>query len=175
MGLKESKEQVESVVGGVGISNNTIVVAVDEDKMLWASRLFWTLEYYGHDNGKTRVLDGGLAKWKAENRPLTDQVVKRAAATFTARVDPAKIALKDQILANLGKPEQVILAAIPEGEFKGSNVKDHLKGGHIPGALQLDWTNNLTSGDVPVFKSASDLAQQYEGLGITEGKNAVLY
>lgn len=169
------KAQVETVLGGLGISNNTTVIAVDNDDMLWASRLFWTLEYYGHGNGKTKVLNGGIKKWKAENRELTGQTVERKAATFVANQDASKIALKQQILDSLGKGINTILATIPEAEFKGGNAKGHVKGGHIPGALQLDWTQNLTSGDVKVFKSASELAQQYEALGVTKGKGTVLY
>lgn len=170
------KDKFESLLSDLGTDKDTIVVAVDDAKMLWASRFFWTLEYYGHGDGKARVLDGGLKKWQAENRELTTDVAQvQKIALVTHQAIPARIALKQQIIDWIGNKNTAILATIPESEYKGGNAKNHLKGGHIPGALQLDWTENLTSGDVPVFKSAAELSQMYEKLGITKDKNVVLY
>ncbi len=170
-----TKEQIEKVLSDLGIGNDTIVVAVDDAKGLWAARLFWTLEYYGHANGKARVLDGGLKKWQAEKRELTAELPKVQKATFTAKADPSKLATKQEVLDSIGKKDTVILATIPEDEFKGGNEKSAKRGGHIPGALRIDWTENLTGGDVPVFKSAAELSKLYETAGITRDKNVVVY
>ncbi|MBI4282497.1 MAG: sulfurtransferase [Chloroflexi bacterium] len=170
------EDKLESLFTDLGIRNDTIVVAVDDARMLWASRLFWTLEYYGHGDGKARVLDGGLKKWQAENRLLTAEVpiVQRATLVNHPAV-PDRMATKDQILAWLGQTDTTILATIPLAEFSGGNTAGHVKGGHIPGALQLDWTENLTSGDVPVFKTAVELAPMYQAKGVTKDKNTILY
>ncbi len=170
-----SKEQLERLLSDAGVSKDTIVVALDDARGLWAARFFWTLEYYGHGNGKARVLDGGLKKWQAEKRELTTEVQTIKKTTYVAKVDPSPFASKQQVLDAIGKKDSVILATIPEAEFKGGNAKDHLKGGHIPGAVRLDWVENLTSGDVPVMKSAAELAAQYEAVGVVKDKNTILY
>lgn len=169
-----TKEQLEKLLGDLGISNNTTVVAVD-DSALWAARLFWTLEYYGHGDGKVRVLNGGMKKWKAENRALTTEAPKITKATFAANPQASRLATKQLILDNLGKAATTILATIPEAEFKGGNAANAQRGGHIPGAKQLDWPANLTTGDVPVFKSAAELATLYQTTGVTKDKNTILY
>lgn len=169
------REKLEALLGDLGISNDTIVVAVDDARMLWASRLFWTLEYYGHANGKARVLNGGLKKWQSENRELTPEVPRVQKASFAAKAEPGRLATKQQILGVLGDKNTTILATIPEPEFKGDNAKNHLKGGHIPGALRLEWTENLTPGDAAVFKPAGELAALYQGIGMSKDKNVIVY
>lgn len=169
-----TKPQLETLMGDLGIGNNTTVVAVD-DSTLWAARLFWTLEYYGHGDGKVRVLNGGMKKWKAENKGLTTEATKITKATFVANPQPNRLATKQIILDNLGKQATTILATIPEAEFKGGNAANAKRGGHIPGAKQLDWPANLTTGDVPVFKSAAELATLYQTTGVTKDKNTILY
>ncbi len=167
------KDKIESLLGNLGISNDTTVVAVDDARGLWASRLFWTLEYYGHGNGKARVLNGGLKKWQAEKHELTTEPPNVKKATFVAKPDPSKLVTKEQVLASLGKSETVILATIPEAEFRGGNEKGHVQGGHIPGAVRLDWTENLAEGDV--LKPTAELAPLYEDIGVTRDKNVVVY
>lgn len=169
-----TEDQAEKLFGSLGIDNDTTVVAVDGDNPLWASRLFWTLEYYGHGDGKARVLDGGMKKWKAENRELTDAETKITAAKFDARPQPAKLATKQQVLDAIGKAKSIILATIPEAEFKGGNKNSLERAGHVPGAAQLDWTQNLT-GDPLVFKPAAELKGQYEALGFTKDKDGIVY
>jgi thiosulfate/3-mercaptopyruvate sulfurtransferase len=170
-----TKEQIEGLMGELGVGNETTVVVLDDARGLWAARFFWTLEYYGHANGKVRVLNGGIQKWKVEKRDLTTETTKIQKATFTAKADPTKIATKQQILDGLNKKNATILATIPEAEFKGGNSNSAARGGHIPGALRLDWVENLIAGDVPLYKSEAELAKQYSDAGITKDKNLVVY
>ena len=97
------KDKLEGLLSDLGISNDTIVVAVDDAQGLLAGQLFWTLEYYGHSNGKARVLDGKLKQWQTEKRELTTEVPQVQKAIFVARVDPSKLATKQQILKSLGE------------------------------------------------------------------------
>ncbi|MBI2460686.1 MAG: hypothetical protein HYV61_04105, partial [Candidatus Rokubacteria bacterium] len=65
-------EQAEALFGRLGIDHDTRVVAYDDAGGLFAARLFYVLEFYGHD--RVRVLNGGLTKWVGEGRPLTGNV-----------------------------------------------------------------------------------------------------
>ncbi len=62
-------EEFEKVIRGLGINDDTIVVVYDQSSSNAAARLFYALEYYGHKD-KVRILNGGLAAWTAEERPL---------------------------------------------------------------------------------------------------------
>ncbi|MDO8473706.1 MAG: rhodanese-like domain-containing protein [Dehalococcoidia bacterium] len=170
-----SKAQAEDVFGNLGITDSTIVVAVGDTNMLWAARLFWTLEYYGHGGGKSRVLNGGITKWKAENKQLVSDVPSIKAAAFVATPQPNLIATKQQVLEVVnGKATAFILATIPLDEFNGGNKSSAARGGHIPGAQQLDWPQDLT-GDPAVFKSAAELQKTFASIGFTKDKNGIVY
>ncbi len=80
------KEEFESVMGRLGIDNDTTVVAYDDGGNTWSARLWWALRYYGHENVK--LLDGGLKKWTLEERPLETGVNTPKPATFTAQTQP---------------------------------------------------------------------------------------
>jgi thiosulfate/3-mercaptopyruvate sulfurtransferase len=166
-------DEFEALMGELGISNDTTVVAVGDTNGLWASRLFWTLEYYGHD--KAKLLNGGIKKWQEEDRAIVSEVPEVEKATFSAKADASRLATKDEIMAQMDDDNTVILATIPREEFDGDNDKWAERGGHIPGALQIDWTRNLTDEDAPVIKSADELAALYEEVGITKDKNVVVY
>jgi thiosulfate/3-mercaptopyruvate sulfurtransferase len=166
-GMVAPKEMIEEVFGSKGISNETRVVIYGIGKDKDAARIFWTLEYYGHTN--VSVLNGGFKKWRAEGREVTVEEPEIVPATFTARPDPAKLSTKEQILEDIGKADVVMLDTRSPAEFRGEDLRAK-RGGHIPGAVLVDWVENFTVEDVPVFKSAAELTQLYETAGVTKDK-----
>src|SRR3954465_3588523 len=80
----------EAMMAALGISDSTRVVVYDERGGLYAARLWWILNYYGHTN--VALMDGGWIKWAAEQRATSAAVPMPAAATFTARAQPKWIA-----------------------------------------------------------------------------------
>ena len=167
------QDKAETLFGELGIGNDTRVVILDDARGLWAARLFWMLEYYGHK--KVSVLNGGIKAWEKESRELTKNTPQAVKATFKATPQHDRLATKDQVLSKLGRDDVVILATIPKDEFEGGNAKSAKRGGHIPGAKQMDWTENLAGGDVSVLKMAADLKVQYEQAGITKDKEIIVY
>jgi thiosulfate/3-mercaptopyruvate sulfurtransferase len=167
------QEQFEALMEELGISNDTTVVVLDEGISPFAGRVFWTLEYYGHENVK--LLNGGLKKWKAEGRTLVTEATEVEPVSYTADPQPQRLAVLDEIKDGMDAADTAIIATIPQAEFEGGNVKNTKRGGHIPGGLQIDWMENLTGDDVPVFKSAPELAAVYEAAGVTRDKNVIVY
>ena len=76
----------EEMMGKLGISNATRVVVYDERGGIYAARLWWILNYYGHSN--VALMNGGWTKWSAEQRPTSAAPAAPAAAKFTARPQP---------------------------------------------------------------------------------------
>jgi 3-mercaptopyruvate sulfurtransferase SseA len=95
-----------------GISDQTFVVAYDDAGSMFAARLWWALNYYGHT--RVAVLDGGWNKW-AEGRPVTDALPTIAPAAFTARPQPAWVRTGDQVMARLGTSTRLIDVRTPPG------------------------------------------------------------
>ncbi|MBI4216634.1 MAG: sulfurtransferase [Chloroflexi bacterium] len=160
-----SKEQIEQLFGAKGIGNDVKVVAYGVGKDTNASRVFWTLEYYGHKN--VAVLNGGYTKWVAEKLPTETAAPAITSAKFVAAANPSLLATKEQVLGVAGKGTVQLVDARSPAEYAGTDLRA-TRGGRIPGAKNLDWTTLFTEGDVPVLKSVSELTTMYQAAGATD-------
>lgn len=165
-------DQIEKLLSARGIGNDTVVVVYDNGKDTKASRVFWTLEYYGQT--KVSVLNGGFAKWKKENLPVSTTAPTVTPEKFTARANPVLLDTKDSMLAALNKPGVAIVDARSPQEYKGEDVRSK-RGGHIPGAVNINWTDLFTGDDAPVFKPAAEIKKMYEDQGVTRDKDVHAY
>src|SRR5688572_21619474 len=95
-------QEFEALMSRLGISNTTRVIAYDERGGIYAARLWWILNYYGHSN--VALLDGGWVKWTAEQRPTNAVVPAPAAATFKVKPGTVKVATADQVKAAINSP-----------------------------------------------------------------------
>jgi len=164
-------EQFAEEMARLGIGDDTLVVSYDAGSTT-AGRLWWCLNYYGHTNAK--VLDGGWNLWLKEGRPVTmAQPQVSAPGPFTPRADNTVYATAEHIMANLENPDVVVLDVRSDGEWDGSNTRGNKRGGHIPGAVHLEWVNNLTSDDEKRWKSADELREMYAACGLTPDKQIV--
>ncbi len=119
-----------------GIGDLTRVVAVDHSGGQYATRLWWALSYYGHDN--VGVLDGGWKKWVAEGRPVEAGNVMVARAVFTPRARPELRVNAHEVAGLLDDPEfkgLLVDARDPE-QYSGARRRGP-RGGHIPGAINV--------------------------------------
>ena len=162
--------EIEEILGQLGITGETMVVAYDDQGGLNASRLFFTLDYAGH--GKKALLNGGLTKWVAEGGALSKEVPQVTKTVYRVHPDTGRVASARWIVANLGKPNLALVDARSPREFRGEDVRAK-RGGHIPGAANIEWTQNLTADKT--FKSADELLNLYEKAGVTKDKTAVTY
>jgi thiosulfate/3-mercaptopyruvate sulfurtransferase len=92
-GMLTYVEKVVDVLENAGISNDSTVVIYDGFGGLWASRLFWALEYLGH--GDVRLLNGGWNKWLNEGRNVSKDVSGKPKGFFVPRIHPERLATKD--------------------------------------------------------------------------------
>ena len=154
-------EQVARVMGAAGIGDATRVVAYDDQAGGVASRLWYVLKAYGHD--AAAVLDGGSTKWLAEGRPLSTEEPAVAAATFTPRPRPGFVLTKADVLAR--EPGALLLDARAAERYRGDVEPIDPRPGHIPGAKSAPYSDNLTGGAVPVFRTSTELREGYTALG----------
>lgn len=128
-------EQAEALFGRLGIGGKTRVVAYDDAGGLFSARLFYVLEFYGHE--RVQVLNGGLTKWLKEGRPLASEIPTVAPTRFEARPRPELIATAEDVKAKLGKAEVCLVDARSPGEYTGTDVRAS-RGGRIPGAVNVN-------------------------------------
>lgn len=117
-----------------GIGNETHVVAVDHAGGQYATRLWWALDYYGHD--RVSVLDGGWNRWRDEGRPVEAGEVVAQRAIFTPRPRPERRFTAEQLREILGSSNWQIVDARDEGQYTGARRRGE-RGGHVPGAIHL--------------------------------------
>ena len=126
----------------LGVSNRSRVICYDAGNAAYASRLWWMLRYVGHD--AVAVLDGGFAAWVAEGRPVSTQSTTRPAAQFIARPRPWMLCDTAGVDDALRRGELVVDVRGAE-RFAGEVEPLDAVAGHVPGAVNLPFLNNLAA------------------------------
>ena len=140
------QEKFASRVRKLGLGDGVRIVVYDGLGLFSAARVWWMFRVFGHTD--IAVLDGGLPKWLAEDRPVTDDETMPRERHFTSRLNSLLLRDLDQMTANLeSKREQVIDARSP-GRFEGREAEPRpgLRAGHIPGSRDLHYRRLLGPG-----------------------------
>ena len=143
-----------------GISDDTQVVAYDAHGGMFAARLWWLLRWIGHP--AVAVLDGGLAAWQAAGEPLGTPVAPRARGTIAERPSLTQTVAVDDVVANLGTQNKTVIDARAADRYRGENETIDPVGGHIPGARNRFFKDNLTANGH--FKDAAQLKAEWTPL-----------
>jgi thiosulfate/3-mercaptopyruvate sulfurtransferase len=178
------------LMGRLGIANDTTVVFYGDKKNWWACHAYWVFRLYGHD--KLKIMNGGRTKWLAEGRPLVREVPHYPLTRYVVvRVHPHIRASRADVLAHIGNPNpRQLVVRLPAGhalvdvrspaEYAGEfvNMTEYpqegaLRGGHIPGAVNIPWLEMVTEDGT--FQPAGEVRQLYEGEGITPDKDVIVY
>ena len=159
-----SPDEFASVAGNLGISNDMTVVVYDTPSQMMGM-VAWAFLYYGHSD--VRLLDGGLAKWSREKRPISTQVVDYPNAIFVPKPQEALHCSLDQAKSALSQPNTVFWDVRSLEEFEGTSTGfgPPVRPGRIPGAVHLDWSE-LFDQDTNTLKPAKELHALLKSRGI---------
>ncbi len=167
-GMVASKTVIEDIFGKLGLTRESYIILYDEGDSLDAARVFWTLEYYGHE--EVSILNGGWSKWVNDEYPQSVETPLFDEMIYSATVRPALIANAQYILENFENPAVLVLDVRSSLEFDGIEVKSK-RGGHIPGSVNVEWRDALNADGT--FKSAGELFQLYQRVGVTHDKEII--
>jgi len=162
-------EPFAHLMGSLGIDENTLVVAYDDFGGIFSARLWWALNYYGHE--RVVVMDGGWHKWIAENRPTTADLPIITPKIFTPKVNPALRLTIDQVQTGIQTNMPLIDVRTPD-EFMGRASRAK-RFGHIPTAKNLP-RNDLIRADNTML-SVPDLRLKFADMGITTDGDGVAF
>jgi len=164
-GMLAGPERFSAAMRGVGISNDTLVVAYDDNHVTVAARLWWALRVHGHD--RVVVLDGGYDAWVDAGLPVTPEVPTPAPGTFTSRFRDELYATKNDVLAALGSDATRLV----DGRMEGAFLAD---GGSIPGSVRLPGIEFVGSdGTWPDATAARERIE--EAMGLESSDNVIAY
>lgn len=155
-------------IGNLGIAANSTVVVYDDASNKDAARIWWLLRYWGVKD--VRLLNGGWKAWSTAGFPTeTKELPPTKAVEFTAMPQTKRLATKDQILASLAADGLQIVDSRSKDEFCGIDRLKNKRGGTIPGAKHLEWSD-LIDAATGRFKSASELRRLIDESGIDLNK-----
>ncbi len=168
-------ERFQELMQGLGVNNDSRLVIYDESDGLGSARLFYALEFYGFE-GDVSLLDGGYAGWVAAGFPsdtLGNAVtVEAKMGNFTARVQPDRQCDLAYVTGVEPGSNKVIFDVRSADEFTGVDARAE-QNGHIPGAINLEWSQVLVEGDVRYFRPFEEIQAMYDSLGITRDKEVI--
>jgi thiosulfate/3-mercaptopyruvate sulfurtransferase len=158
-------EKFSARVRKLGLGDGVRIIAYDQRGLFSAPRVWWTFRLFGHRD--VAVLDGGLVKWLAEGRPVEEGPSHPTERHFTARTNSLMVRDRDQVLANLDSGREQVVDARSRGRFEGREPEPRrsLRGGHIPGSLNLPFTD-LLDRESQTLLPAAQLAERFAAAGI---------
>ena len=155
------REAFAKWLGATGLTNDMQAVVYDRNGANYCGRLWWMLKWAGHKN--VAVLDGGLQAWQAVGGAVKSgpEAPKNPSNYLLAQPLYALIATKT-VADNLGRPIQTLIDARGAPRFRGDVEPLDPVAGHIPGALNRPFTQNI--GPDGKFKPAAELKVEFETL-----------
>ena len=153
-GISQFNKQSKILLSNIGVRDK-FVVFYDDISGSSAARGVWLLLYFSHT--KVAMLDGGLSGWKARGLPIETKTNPFVHANFRGRPDPKILVGYAAIKAAAKKNKTIILDARSKEEYDGT-VMRAARAGHIPGAVNIDWNDNIKDS---FFKDEKELAKMY--------------
>lgn len=154
-----------------GIGDGTAVVIADHTGGHLATRLWWALRYYGHEN--VALLEGGYAAWTAAGQSLTREVPAiDSSVTFTPETQPALKSDADDVMKQIQTRPRQVVDARDEATYSGY-IQRGSRGGHIPGAVNLS-AKSLIAGD-GTWKSAEEILELAIEAGVDVSQPVTAY
>lgn len=154
-----------------GVTSDTQLVAYDSSGGMYAARLWWLMWWAGHRGAA--VLDGGLPAWRAAGFEVeTGPARPRPATAFTAGESLVPTVDHDQVRANLQTGERLVVDARAPDRFRGENETLDAVGGHIPGARNRLFRDNLQPDGR--FKPAEQLRTEWQAVAAGRAPEAMI-
>jgi len=172
MGLLPDDATLQGVLSAAGCHRDIHIVAYDDEGGGRAARLLWTLEIAGHQH--LSLLNGGLHAWANEGHPCDNPPVPPTPATFQVRHNDAPLATREYILDRLDSTATALLDVRSPDEYHGIR-KYAERAGHIPGAVNLEWTSTMDQQRNLRFKPDAELRQLLSAIGITPEREVITY
>lgn len=172
MGLLPPAEQFGKALSAAGVSPESHVVAYDAENGQKACRFLWTLDVAGHENFS--LLDGGLQAWVDGQHPTESQPSTREKSAYPVTYGEDHVADKAYILTHLDDPSVTVLDARTPAEYNGVD-KRSMRAGHIPGAVNVDWSQAITGGGDTRLRPAEELRELYTEAGASPDNEIIVH
>jgi thiosulfate/3-mercaptopyruvate sulfurtransferase len=170
--MRQSPEDFAAAMRRFGVSDDTRVVLYSTTSPQWASRVWWLLREFGHDNAA--VLNGGWQKWSRESRPSeTGAGQPRPAGTLSMKPPRHLMADKDDVKAAIGDGSVCTLNALAEAQHKATGGNTYGRPGRIAGSVNVPAAHLLDSA-TNTFLPADELRRKFDAVGAMD-REVIVY
>lgn len=164
--------EFETLMGRLGIGPTTRVVAYDERGGIYAARLWWILNPYGHSH--VALLNGGWVKWTAEQRPTSTAAPTVSAPPFKVGRPLVGHATAGDVRAAINTPGVKLVDARTQGEIDGTDFRNIKRAGFIESSVPVYWEDTFDRA-TQVFKPAVEITRLYRDRGILATDEVITY
>lgn len=164
--------EFEELMAQLGIGENTRVIAYDERGGIYATRLWWILNHYGHAN--VAVLNGGWVKWAAEKLPSNTTAPAFTRTAFKVKPGTVKVATADDVKAAINKKGVKLVDARTQGEIEGKDPRGIRRAGFIESSVPVYWEDTLDPA-TKTFRSAAEIQKLYADRGVQAADEVITY
>ena len=171
-GKLPSKEALSELFSAIGLTEQSHVIAYDDEGGGWAGRLIWTLDMIGHPHYS--YLNGGIHAWLAENLPTEQNSTPAKPSTYIANIQDGPSVTKEYIVSRIGAPGFTVWDARSPEEFTGKQSYAK-RAGHIPGAINFEWTEGMDQNRNLRIKEPAELLKILSDLGIDKDSEIITH
>lgn len=169
-GLLPDQTQLETLFAELGHREDAVYVVYDDEGGGWAGRFIWLLDVIGHRH--YHYLNGGLQAWMGEGRELSLDVPATHSGNLRLQLHHQPTASREYLQSRLGAADLAVWDARSAEEFRGEKLLS-ARGGHIPGAINFEWTAGMDP--QRGLRIRSDMSEILENLGITHDKEIITH
>jgi thiosulfate/3-mercaptopyruvate sulfurtransferase len=166
-------DQISTLLSELGLTPDRHIVVYDDQMGPWAGRMIWTLHSIGHS--KCSFLNGHLTAWTAAGFPVETTEHKAKPSQYPVTQQSGYLADIPYITEHLGDQDHIVLDVRSAAEFSGEKIINVKRGGHIPGAVNYEWTRALISPDYPELRPAEEIRAELAALGVTPDKTVITH
>ena len=171
-GFSPTDADLTKLMQRIGLTKNSHVVVYDDEGGGWAGRFIWLLDEVGHT--KYSYLNGGILAWSAAEMTLSKEAFPKAPSTISFKNNSKHSISLGEVMSSLETNSLQIWDARSPLEYSGKKV-NAAKGGHIPGALNYNWTNAMDHSNNLKLKPLDDIRQELHNIGISANKDTITH
>jgi thiosulfate/3-mercaptopyruvate sulfurtransferase len=169
-------DKIIEIFSRVGIDHEKQIFVYDSVNNARACRLIWTLHYFGHSNAT--LVDGGLGYWKHRGYPVSQEASTPSSSNYAFKEgsDISVYADRNFVMEHLLNGGKTLLDTRTIDEFTGKKILGKgKKGGHIPGAKNINWTEFMNTDYFNTTKTRPEVEKLLKSQNIVEGIDIVVY
>jgi len=150
--------ELAAKLSAIGVTKETLIVAYDDSRFAFASRLWWLIRYMGSD--RVAILDGGFSAWKTAGYPLSDLPPTPQPGNFEPQLKPECLVDIEVVKARKDQPGVVLIDSRENERYAGLREPIDPVAGHIPSAVNYPWQD--VTGEGGKVRSVLEQQQRWE-------------